>query len=221
MGWFRQHWRAVLTIIFTIAVAPVIGEFFIEVARDMGLYTHPVARLGAAMDTFFSVTNSVVFQIVALLLGGFLAGIWIDTLIRTWGERRMDWGTVLILAAIAIGAAGILLRVSGVGRAMTVTPVGTERQQPVQFTRIIGQTFRNTEVPLDNYYYDDCVFENVTFVWNGGPYYLNRARVGGSRQLKTYNPVIVSTVDFLKAFTWLESQFSESWTHIPPAPPPP
>jgi hypothetical protein len=38
---------------------------------------------------------------------------------------------------------------------------------PYSPTIVVGKSFKNEVVPLDGYFYVSCIFENVTFVYNG------------------------------------------------------
>lgn len=73
-------------------------------------------------------------------------------------------------------------------------------------------------MPLDGHSYEDCVFANVTFRWNGGPFLILRGRIIGHRRLETFNPTAVDTVDTLQALGFLEPNFSADWRHLLPVP---
>jgi hypothetical protein len=67
-----------------------------------------------------------------------------------------------------------------------------------------GKVFNSEEVPLDGHAYEDCTFNNVTFVFNGdAPFDLVHNSINGA-VLKTGNPAISGFVRLLKELGWIK-----------------
>lgn len=60
----------------------VVGEFFVELARERGLYEGPSRRLDAAMTAFSEFVTQTWMLVAAALLCGLAIGLWADTLMR-------------------------------------------------------------------------------------------------------------------------------------------
>ena len=101
----RRRLRNILTwllgSVIVVIVVAVIGEFFIEVARDKGLYTDAGARWDRLMNEVVPIVTSpwVLYPLTAL--AGLVGGMWIDTLMRRQEARDGDpRGNALALAGI-------------------------------------------------------------------------------------------------------------------------
>jgi hypothetical protein len=77
-----KHWRAIASIAAAAIAFPVIGEWFIELAREMGWYKHPTAQVATAMNWLSSVADIPGLRAVAVFLVGLVAGVWLDTFMR-------------------------------------------------------------------------------------------------------------------------------------------
>ncbi|RUU44108.1 hypothetical protein EOD08_11205 [Mesorhizobium sp. M6A.T.Ca.TU.002.02.2.1] len=45
--------------------------------------------------------------------------------------------------------------------------------------KVDGKTFVNEQVPLDGYHYENCTFQNTTFLYNGGRFAFNGNTIEG------------------------------------------
>jgi hypothetical protein len=68
--------------------AGVIGEFFIELARQRGWYDNASERLDAAASAFSSFVTQPWFLIITAVLGGLALGVWLDVLLRRADRHR-------------------------------------------------------------------------------------------------------------------------------------
>lgn len=79
--------RYAFTILLGVLVYPVASEFFVEMAREHGLYTSPTQTAENAMFEFSAIVNTWWF----LLTLGFVAGgtvfLWGDYLFRRFGDK--------------------------------------------------------------------------------------------------------------------------------------
>lgn len=60
----------------------VVGEFFIELARERGFYKNPSERAGAVMSAFTAFVTSWGFLSVTLFVLGLTLGLWADNILR-------------------------------------------------------------------------------------------------------------------------------------------
>lgn len=75
----------------------------------------------------------------------------------------------------------------------------TEWPNPYHPISVSGRIFRNEKVPLDGYYYSNCDFHNITFVYNGmTPIQLNNNHVFGGPNISTNNLAISGMVTLLR-----------------------
>jgi hypothetical protein len=88
----RRYVRNILTWILgsviVVIVVAVLGEFFVEVARDKGLYTNAGARWDRLVSATASIATSpwVLYPLIAL--AGLVGGMWLDTLLRRQEQLR-------------------------------------------------------------------------------------------------------------------------------------
>lgn len=68
--------------------------------------------------------------------------------------------------------------------------------------------FANQEVPLDGYSYYDCVFDNVTFLFNGEPSQLINVKVLNYARVKTFDDRVRGTFTLLKSLKILRPDAS-------------
>jgi hypothetical protein len=68
--------------------ASIVGEFFIELAREKGFYAHPSDRLEAAITALNSFVTQTWFLYSAVALSGFLVGLLLDYSLRTKGADK-------------------------------------------------------------------------------------------------------------------------------------
>jgi hypothetical protein len=93
--------------------------------------------------------------------------------------------------------------------------VRVEGQRLVSVQHIVGQSFENATVAVDNKWFVDCKFNNVTFVWEGGFFQWQNATFKGNLRLVSHNPTVTGTVDVLKGFGFLTTAFAADWKHLP------
>lgn len=84
----RSNIRRFANIALLLVCAPVVGDWFSELAREQGFYTHPTARVVWVMNTVANAISQPWFLFVAGAVGGFTAGVWLDTLLRRRNERE-------------------------------------------------------------------------------------------------------------------------------------
>jgi hypothetical protein len=65
---------------------------------------------------------------------------------------------------------------------------------------VYDEYFYNEKVVLDWHSYIDCTFENVTFVYNGGPVNFRHNTVRGDRNFASGNPDVNEVIALLKGF---------------------
>lgn len=56
--------------------------------------------------------------------------------------------------------------------------------------QVYRRTFKDEHVPLDNKQFVECVFENVTFHWAGGDFFIHKSRIIGHYRLIAENDLI-------------------------------
>lgn len=85
----RSIVRAASTVSAAGIISPVVGEWFVKLAEERGLYEEPSSHVERAMTWLASWTQMPGFGWVAGLLVGFAAGVWVDALLRR-RERRAE-----------------------------------------------------------------------------------------------------------------------------------
>lgn len=70
------------------AFAPVVGEFFIKLAEERGLYERPSERVGAILSALSSLVASRFYQLILVGLAGVALGVWVDWIYRRFERRR-------------------------------------------------------------------------------------------------------------------------------------
>lgn len=70
-------------------VCNVVGQFFINLAQDYGLYNTPSERVGHAMNAFASFMNQTWILIAATLLSGISIGFYIDIIFRKYERLKI------------------------------------------------------------------------------------------------------------------------------------
>lgn len=84
-----------VAVVGTICVA-VVGEWFIEVAEDKGWYSNAGQTWDGAMSAVLSFLSQPIFYVPFTASAGIVGGLWLDTALRTYEERRskpkeIDW----------------------------------------------------------------------------------------------------------------------------------
>src|SRR6266446_31300 len=73
---------------FTLIVIPLLVEFLKHLAENIGLYDRPREAAGAFLNFFLSLAGLPWLRVTALVLGGFVAGLWVDWLLRKLDRSR-------------------------------------------------------------------------------------------------------------------------------------
>ncbi len=85
-AWAR--WMAVG--LFTLFFVPLAVEFLKHTAENIGLYDRPAEAAGAVMNFFLSFAERTWVRVTALGLGSFVAGLWLDWLLRKLDRSRAE-----------------------------------------------------------------------------------------------------------------------------------
>lgn len=149
-----------------------------------------------------------------------------DTVTRTAGIVCLPLAIPGYLAAVSESVRGFMAARRWIPRtlitiiaALFVVELGApfnqfSRERP-QLKNEYGKVFDSVVVTLDGRGFYDCVFNNVTFRWNGGKSYLHNPRISGARGFQTTDERITLTVDLFKLLGFLNPQFALYWHHRP------
>jgi hypothetical protein len=88
---------------FTLIVIPLLVEFLKHLAENIGLYDQPRETAGAVLNFFLSLAELPWLRVTALVLGGFVAGLWLDRLLRKRDRSRAEARENLGLEMQSIG----------------------------------------------------------------------------------------------------------------------
>lgn len=66
----------------TAVAVPLVGQFFISLAEEWGLYKQPSARLAVVIAWLADLTSQSWFHWIGGILIGFAAGVWLDALMK-------------------------------------------------------------------------------------------------------------------------------------------
>jgi hypothetical protein len=92
MGSVYQTARIAITVIAsavtTAIIVPVVGEFFIGMAKERHLYDKPDQWPERAMSGLLAISELPWLRAIALFLVGLTIGLWIDTIARRKSARR-------------------------------------------------------------------------------------------------------------------------------------
>jgi hypothetical protein len=73
---------------FTLIIIPLLVEFLKHLAENIGLYDRPRETAGAVLNFFLSLAELPWLRVTALVLAGFVAGLWLDWLLRKFDGSR-------------------------------------------------------------------------------------------------------------------------------------
>jgi hypothetical protein len=91
MAGVRRLIRWILASVSAVILIPVLGEFFIDFARERGLYEHPSERVKTIIDVFASLGANPVYRLIAVAIVCFALGFWVDYLLGPLMRRdRVD-----------------------------------------------------------------------------------------------------------------------------------
>src|SRR5258708_23372480 len=76
--------------LFTLFFVPLAVEFLKHTAENIGLYDRPAEAAGAVMNFFLSFAERTWVRVTALGLGSFVAGLWLDWLLRKLDRSRAE-----------------------------------------------------------------------------------------------------------------------------------
>jgi amino acid transporter len=74
--------------VFTIFVIPIAVEFVKHMAENIGLYDRPREAAGTVLNFFLGLAELPWLHVTALVLGSFVAGVWLDWLLRKFDGSR-------------------------------------------------------------------------------------------------------------------------------------
>lgn len=69
-----------------VVVLPPVGQFFLSLADERGIYQHPGARVAAMTGVLAIVVSSPWFHWIGGGIVGFAAGAWLDGTLKRWDE---------------------------------------------------------------------------------------------------------------------------------------
>jgi hypothetical protein len=83
---------------------------------------------------------------------------------------------------------------------------------PTPLTQVIGQSFQNTTIDIDNHEYINCTFgENLVLEWDGGPYaFVNlrfSLRDGARMEFVTGNTAVKNAIALFTALRMIKTSF--------------
>lgn len=78
----RRFFQIFWAILAAIIVVPVAGEWFVEFAKEKGLYEHPSENADAAMSWLSSLATQPAYWGVAGLAVGMAGGMWMDAVLK-------------------------------------------------------------------------------------------------------------------------------------------
>lgn len=79
---------------------------------------------------------------------------------------------------------------------------------------IFSKSYKNETIQLDNKRFYQCVFDNVTFRWDGGVYIMKDCKLIGEKKFETHNSTFVDLTDLYKLLGFLSEEFSKSWKYF-------
>src|SRR5438132_1106722 len=92
---FRRWLRHILEMITAFVLAPVVGEFFIDYAKKVGIYEHPSEWAGAIINWLVSLATDPTYRMIAAFITGLMLGTWVDTVLRAgWKWKHNPTPTV-------------------------------------------------------------------------------------------------------------------------------
>jgi hypothetical protein len=86
----RKTVRVLATGTFVLLLAPVVGDFFVEIARENGFYNNATAKVQAVVDWLQSIFGEQGFFWLLFGIGGLAAGLWLDVLLKRREPERPD-----------------------------------------------------------------------------------------------------------------------------------
>lgn len=78
----RQILRIAVTILLVLLILPIGSEFFIEMARERGVYENPTATITSAVTTLAALTTSWWYALALGFVAGSTAALWLDYWLR-------------------------------------------------------------------------------------------------------------------------------------------
>jgi len=124
-----------------------------------------------------------------------------------WGRAKAlwSWPTTIIMAIFAFGS--ILWVYNNLPLSSSTDHFDKESWFSYKYQIITDKTFRNERIVLDGKKFTSCIFENVTFEYNGtAPFGLTHNTINGSYFLDTNNLAIENLLAFLKEFNYLKDE---------------
>lgn len=84
MAGIRRFARLALAVLTAVILVPVIGEFFVDLARERGFYEHPSESVEAIMNMVASIGANPTYRLIVIGIGSFAIGFWVDYLLGRW-----------------------------------------------------------------------------------------------------------------------------------------
>lgn len=146
------------------------------------------------------------FSAVFTIIGFFLQyGGYMKKLRVIFENRKLIF--VLLTICFLLSAVSIYLSVQHKTHNYRHPYIWTKKN--LEIKEIKHHRFINQKVLLDGFEYNDCIFENVTFVYNGtSPIRLTYDKFYGNIQFATQSDIVAATCVFLKATGILSSKFA-------------
>ncbi len=150
---------------------------------------------------------------IATLVGFPLVIVGLLDLYRERALKMHNWrkwvGMVLLLAGACAYAIDASDRLGWIGGTKLSAPQLAKWPDPYAPISVVGKTYKNEKVILDGISYSGCIFENVTFVYNGTtPIQFTNNSVRGSIQMRTDNPAVGGAIGWLGGFIELPPNVS-------------
>jgi hypothetical protein len=85
MARFRRLLRRAFELLSAFVLVPIIGEFFIQWAKEHGFYEHPLSPMESAMSRLhwvFTVGSDPTYRIITAFICGTAFGMWVDAYLR-------------------------------------------------------------------------------------------------------------------------------------------
>lgn len=89
-GGLRKTFRTAAIVLLPLVIIPVASEFFIELARELGVYDHPSERVASVSSFLAEITAHSWFPWIGGMIFGFALGTWTDWLLRRQERRREE-----------------------------------------------------------------------------------------------------------------------------------
>lgn len=83
----RSTFRWIAAALFAVVIVPIVGDFFVELARQLGAYDNPEARVSAFVAFLIGITEQPWYSYSVVGVLGLVAGAWIDWVLRLFESK--------------------------------------------------------------------------------------------------------------------------------------